>query len=317
MLNFSIVFPGQGSQSIGMLSRLAPDHPIIEQTFRAASEVTGFDCWDIAQNGPETLLNQTAYTQPILLAADIALWRVYLEQCPTAKPAWLAGHSLGEYAALVASKAMSFEDGIKVVAERGRLMQSAVLENSTGCMAAILGLEDPIIKEICDEVTASNEDKQFLVAPANYNSIGQTVIAGHPQAVAKAIELMKEKGAKRAIALPVSVPSHCALMQSAADELSKLLETIEIQAPQIPVLHNSDVQTHTDANEIRRILCEQLVQPVRWVETVQKLAEHQVQNLIECGPGKVLSGLIKRIDSQLRVYSIDTPEGLSEVICLK
>lgn len=318
LLNFSFVFPGQGSQSLGMLKSVNDAYPIVKQAFDEASSILGFDAWALAQEGPEQALNQTENTQPLLLAADVALWRLYKSHSPSSQPNYLAGHSLGEYAALVAAGAMRFEDAVYLVRERGKLMQWAAPKGSdAGSMAAILSLENALIEAICTEVTQSSEDKNYLVSPANYNSIGQTVIAGHPDAVARAAELMKEKGAKRAIVLPVSVPSHCALMQPAADKFAELLEKIDIQSPNIPVLHNRDVQSHTQASEIRRILCEQLVYPVRWVETIQTLSEQGITEIVECGPGKVLAGLIKRIDSGLRVFNMDTPQGVSETLCLE
>jgi [acyl-carrier-protein] S-malonyltransferase len=301
-----------------MLNTLAESYSVIQETFAIASQVVGFDCWDLAQSGPQAALDQTVNTQPILLAADIALWRIYCTEFPSIKPAFLAGHSLGEYAALVAAESISFEDAIHIVAQRGQFMQSAAPQGEgASLMAAILGLDNLLIEQICKQVTELNRDTQQIVAPANYNAIGQTVIAGHTSAVMQAIEAMKQAGAKRAIPLPVSVPSHCALMQPAVEKLAAVLEKIEIRTPKIPILHNKDVQLHTQPNEIRSVLCEQLVHPVRWVQTIQQFCENRVQNIIECGPGKVLSGLIKRIDNTLHVYNMDTPTSLSEILCLK
>jgi len=317
-LNISIVFPGQGSQSLGMLSALAQQYPTIKQTFEEASEVVGFDCWTLTQDGPQAQLDQTRYTQPVLLAADIAVWRLLLQEVPELKPSYLAGHSLGEYAALVAAQALTFSDAIHLVSKRGEFMQLAADSNaSTGTlMAAILGLDNSVIEQSCNEIMSMEDFKNQIVSPANYNAIGQTVIAGNKAAVLAAIELMKQKGAKRAIPLPVSVPSHCVLMQAAAQQLAQLLESIEIKTPQIPVLHNKDVQFHAKPALIKQILCEQLVCPVRWVETIQQFSQNRVQAIIECGPGKVLAGLIKRIDSGLAVYNTDTPEGVNEILCL-
>lgn len=301
-----------------MLNVLAQSYSIVQETFTSASQVVGFDCWELAQFGPQAVLDQTVNTQPVLLAADIALWRIYCAEFPLSKPAFLAGHSLGEYAALVAAESISFEDAIHIVAQRGQFMQLAAPQGQgASLMAAILGLDNVLIEDICKKVTQLNIKAQQIVAPANYNAIGQTVIAGHAFAVMQAIELMKEAGAKRAIPLPVSVPSHCSLMQPAIEKLAAVLEKIEIRAPHIPILHNKDVQLHAQPHEIRAVLCEQLVHPVRWVETIQKFSENQVQNIIECGPGKVLSGLIKRIDNTLQVYNMDTPTSLSEILCLK
>lgn len=293
----AFVFPGQGSQSIGMLADLAAAFPVVEQTFAEASEALGYDLWQLVQNGPEADLNQTDKTQPAMLAAGIAVWRVWQSQ-NSFQPAFLAGHSLGEYSALVAAGAIEFKDAIKLVAKRGELMQQAVPAGE-GAMAAILGLEDAQVIDICQQASETG-----VVEAVNFNSPGQVVIAGATSAVNQAIELATAAGAKRALLLPVSVPSHCALMQPAADQLAKELASTTIQAPQIPVIHNASVTSSSDANEIRELLAKQLFNPVRWVETVNFLAAQGVDTLVECGPGKVLAGLAKRIDKNLNAQPL-------------
>lgn len=294
----AFVFPGQGSQSIGMLSELSQSFPQVAETFKAASEVLDQDLWQIAQAGPETLLNRTDITQPLMLAADIAVYRCW-QISSDSKPELLAGHSLGEYAALVVAEALSFEEGIALVAKRGRYMQQAVPEG-VGAMAAIVALSDEQINKICTDAAEGE-----IVAPANFNSIGQTVIAGNAAAVDRAIEIAKGVGAKIAKRIPVSVPSHCDLMQPAAEKFAKDLENTHFNAPVIDILHNADVSTHHDASAIREILARQLVAPVRWVETIETMqTEFAVDVLFECGPGKVLAGLIKRINRSLSVFSL-------------
>ncbi len=293
----AFVFPGQGSQSIGMLADLAAAFPVVEQTFAEASEALGYDLWQLVQNGPEADLNQTDKTQPAMLAAGIAVWRVWQSQ-NSFQPAFLAGHSLGEYSALVAAGAIEFKDAIKLVAKRGELMQQAVPAGE-GAMAAILGLEDAQVIDICQQASETG-----VVEAVNFNSPGQVVIAGATSAVNQAIELATAAGAKRALLLPVSVPSHCALMQPAAEQLAAELAKTEIQTPQIPVIHNTSVTSSSDANEIRELLAKQLFNPVRWVETVNFLATQGVDTLVECGPGKVLAGLAKRIDKNLNAQPL-------------
>ena len=284
------VFPGQGSQSVGMLSALAMHHSTIKATFAEASECLGYDLWALTQEGPTEKLNQTLYAQPALLAAGVALWRMYNDRRQGALyPTFLAGHSLGEYTALVCADAIDFQDAISLVAERARLMQLAVPEG-VGAMAAVLGLSDADVLTICQD---SAQDE--IVSPANYNTVGQVVIAGHKTAVLRAIEKAKSIGAKRAILLPVSVPSHCALMTPAAVEFAKNIERVRFRKPIIPVLHNVDVSTHNNTKDIQRVLCEQLYSPVYWVKTVQVLFQKGVQHILECGPGVVLTGLNKRI----------------------
>ena len=293
----AFIFPGQGSQSIGMLADLAAEFPIVEQTFAEASDALGYDLWQLVQNGPEADLNQTDKTQPAMLAAGIAVWRVWQNQ-QQFQPAFLAGHSLGEYSALVAAGAIDFKDAIKLVANRGELMQQAVPAGE-GAMAAILGLEDAQVIDLCKQASIHG-----VVEAVNFNSPGQVVIAGAAAAVNQAIDLATAAGAKRALLLPVSVPSHCALMQSAAGQLAKELLNIDIRAPQIPVIHNASVTSTSDGDAIRDLLARQLFSPVRWVETVNYLAAQGVDTLIECGPGKVLAGLAKRIDKSLNAQPL-------------
>lgn len=286
------IFPGQGSQSIGMLAELATEHAIIKETYQEASDVLGYDLWSIVENGPADKLNETQITQPALLSAGVAVWRV-LQAQQVNTPNVLAGHSLGEYTALVCGGALEFVDAIGLVAERGRLMQEAV-PTGVGAMAAILGLEDDQVSQICQQLSQDGD----VVACANYNSPGQIVIAGHLKAVESALVALKEAGAKRSVLLPVSVPSHCALMQPAAEALRLKLDSITLKLPAIPVLHNVDAQTRDSADAIKIALIEQLYQPVRWVDVMQAIQKESDQ-VIECGPGKVLTGLCKRISRDI------------------
>jgi [acyl-carrier-protein] S-malonyltransferase len=302
--NFSILFPGQGSQSVGMLSELADDKPLVRETFDEASQVLGFDLWRLVQEGPAEELNQTQMTQPAMLASGVAVWRIWQAEGGP-RPAVMAGHSLGEYTALVCGGAIGFSDGVGLVAERGRFMQEAAPPGAGG-MAAILGLEDEQVRAICSQAAESE-----VCAAVNYNSPGQVVIAGHKAAVDRACGLAKEAGAKRALPLPVSVPSHCALMKPAAERLSERLKGIGIQTPGIPVLHNVNVAEAADADSIRARLAEQLYSPVRWVETIQAISERGIENLLEAGPGKVLTGLNKRIDRKLNGFAVFSTDSLN------
>lgn len=302
-MKFAMQFPGQGSQSQGMLTELAKDFPIVEHIFSRASQVLAYDLWALVQDGPAEKLNQTEFTQPAILAADIAVWECWKEKGGS-DPTVVAGHSLGEYAALVASRAMHFEDAIACVALRGRAMQEAVPEG-VGAMAAIIGLDNIAVAELCHEV-AEND----VISPANFNSLGQIVISGHKVAVERAVSQAKSKGAKLAKLIPVSVPSHCALMQPAADRLAEKLDDITIQAPEFPVIHNVDVGEHTAPTAIREALVQQLIQPVRWVDTVLKMQDDGIQLFIECGPGNVIAGLNKRITKEIDTKSINTLELL-------
>lgn len=292
----AFVFPGQGSQSVGMLASFA-DESVVKETFAEARDALGYDLWALCQNGPETDLNVTWRTQPALLAASVALYRLWLSR-DGAVPAFMAGHSLGEYSALVCSGALAFADGIKLVEARGKFMQEAVPEGQ-GKMAAILGLDDADIQAACDE-SAQGE----VVAPVNFNSPGQVVIAGNAAAVERAMEACKAKGAKRALPLNVSAPSHCALMKPAAERLATLLQQITFNVPAVPVVNNVDVAIETDPARIRDALVRQLYCPVRWTESVQALAGKGVTRLIECGSGAVLAGLAKRINKELTAVSV-------------
>ena len=303
MTHFSFIFPGQGSQSVGMMADFN-GHPLIQSTFNEASEVLNVDFWKMATE-PNEDINQTIHTQPILLTAGIATWRLW--QSKTDKlPTYLAGHSLGEYSALVASNAIEFKDALKLVKYRAEVMQKAVPEG-VGAMAAILGMNDQEVVDACKEAQ-ENE----VVEAVNFNSPGQVVIAGNVLAVERAIEIAKSKGAKRAILLPVSVPSHCSLMQKASEELRAYLDTIPIYKPSINVIHNVDVMTHDDANSIKDALSKQLCHPVRWVETIQKIASHQISDIAECGPGKVLTGLAKRISAELKGAALVSENAIDE-----
>ncbi len=298
-MHIALIFPGQGSQSIGMLSELSTQFPIVTKIFSQASDVLHYDLWDLVQNGPAEKLDQTEFTQPALLAADIAVWECW-KLSGGKNPHFLAGHSLGEYAALVAAQAIDFNDGISLVAARGKYMQSAVPDNA-GAMAAIVGLEDQTVIDICQQASQAG-----IVSPANYNSVGQIVIAGEIKAVEKAILLAEEKGAKIAKKIPVSVPSHCTLMQPAADKMAEKLKSIHVKAPQIPVIQNADVKFFDSPDKIKEALIHQLISPVRWVETIQYMIDHDIKTFYECGPGKVLAGLNRRISREVCSKSLHT-----------
>ncbi len=288
IMNLSFVFPGQGSQSLGMLSDLAATHSEVQETFDSASEVLGKDLWKMAQEGPAELLNQTINTQPLMLAAGVATWRVW-SKITDVRPTFMAGHSLGEYSALVCANAIAFEDAVKLVAERARLMQEAVPEG-VGAMAAIIGLENHLVVAACSEAAGDE-----VVSAVNFNAPGQVVIAGNAAAVDRAITAAKDQGARKAILLPVSVPSHCALMKPAADKLDEMLQSIEIGIPDVPVVHNADVNCHEAAEVIRSALKNQLFNPVRWTDSIRFMNDQGINTFIECGPGKVLCGMNKRI----------------------
>lgn len=305
--NLAFVFPGQGSQSVGMLKELAENYAEVKRTFERASEALGKDLWTIVAEGPEGELNQTQNTQPAMLAAGVAVWEVWCKHSAV-RPAWMAGHSLGEYTALVCSEALAFEDGIKLVATRGRLMQEAV-PAGVGAMAAILGLEDYQVVKICADV-ASNE----IVSAVNFNSPGQVVIAGHSAAVQRAIAAAKDAGAKRSVLLPVSVPSHCLLMQSAAEKLNEELQKITIEMPKMTLVHNVDVTPHSASEVIRNALKEQLYKPVRWSDTIKFMHDQGVTCFVECGPGKVLAGLNKRIAKNADHLALYDPETLDNLL---
>ena len=307
MKKFAMVFPGQGSQTVGMLAELAGNYPIVQETFKQASEVLGYDLWQLVQEGPAEELNKTWQTQPALLTASVAVYRVWQQKYPALKPEVMAGHSLGEYSALVCAGVLDFQDAVKLVELRGKLMQQAVPEG-TGAMYAIIGLDNDAIINACKQA-----EQGEVVSAVNFNSPGQVVIAGAKAAVERAAALCKEAGAKRALPLAVSVPSHCALMKPAADQLSVSLESITLKAPAVSVLNNVDVKAETDADAIRNALVRQLYSPVRWTETVEKMSHSGVEVLVEIGPGKVLNGLTKRIVDSLQVTSVNDVKSLDAV----
>ena len=307
MKKFAMVFPGQGSQTVGMLAELAGDYPIVQETFKQASEVLGYDLWQLVQEGPVEELNKTWQTQPALLTASVAVYRVWQQKYPALKPEVMAGHSLGEYSALVCAGVLDFQDAVKLVELRGKLMQQAVPEG-TGAMYAIIGLDNDAIINACKQA-----EQGEVVSAVNFNSPGQVVIAGAKAAVERAAALCKEAGAKRALPLPVSVPSHCALMKPAADQLSVSLESITLKEAGVSVLNNVDVKNEIEANAIRNALVRQLYSPVRWTETVEKMAQNGVDVLVEVGPGKVLNGLTKRIVDSLQAVSVNDVKSLDSV----
>lgn len=307
MKKFAMVFPGQGSQSVGMLADLAEQFPIITETFKQASEVLGYDLWTLVQQGPAEELNKTWQTQPALLAASVAIYRVWQQQYPDFKPEVMAGHSLGEYSALVCAGVIDFQDAIKLVELRGKLMQQAVPEG-TGAMYAIIGLDNESIIKACKEA-----EQGEVVSAVNFNSPGQVVIAGAKNAVERAAATCKEVGAKRALPLAVSVPSHCALMKPAADQLAVSLESIAVKTPLSAVINNVDVKAENNAEAIRSALVRQLYSPVRWTETVEKMATSGVEVLVEIGPGKVLTGLTSRIVKELSASAVNDVKSLDAV----
>jgi [acyl-carrier-protein] S-malonyltransferase len=306
-MTFACVFPGQGSQSLGMLSALSDAHPQVRDAFQEASDTLGFDLWSLVQDGPEDDLNRTENTQPAMLAAGVAVWRVW-QAVGGAAPVMMAGHSLGEYTALVCAGALAFDDAVGLVAERGRLMQGAVAPGE-GAMAAILGLDDEQVIDVCARAAEGG-----VVEAVNFNSPGQVVIAGETAAVERAVALASEAGAKRSVKLPVSVPSHCRLMEGAASKLAERLAGITIKTPSIPVIHNVDAAGHSEPDAIRAALAAQLHRPVRWVETVRLMAAEGVTTLVELGPGKVLTGLNKRIEKSLNLACVQDPESLKQAL---
>ena len=309
MSKYAAVFPGQGSQSPGMLAELASRHPEVEQTFQEASDVLSKDLWALVQNGPEEMLNATVNTQPVMLAAGVAVWRVW-QKAGGCIPAAMAGHSLGEYTALVCADALDLGDAVTLVAERAAQMQAAVPEGE-GAMAAILGLDDEAVIDVCERAAEGQ-----VVSAVNFNSPGQVVIAGEADAVDRAVALAKEAGAKRAIKLAVSVPSHCELMRPAADGMMMHLEATALRPPSIPVLHNVDVTAHDDVAAIRQALLSQLYQPVRWVETVLAFRDSGITQLIEFGPGKVLAGLTRRIDRSMGAQGVFDDASLEKALAI-
>lgn len=303
----AFIFPGQGSQSVGMLAKAAENWPMIEKTFAEASAVLGYDLWHLCQQGPAEELNQTTVTQPAMLTASVALWRQWFLEGGSA-PDFLAGHSLGEYSALVAAESLNFFDAIRLVRLRGELMQTAVPAGS-GKMAAIIGLEDAQVTQACEEAAGSD-----VVSAVNFNAPGQVVIAGSTAAVDRAIEACKSKGARKAMPLPVSVPSHCALMKHAAEELARELDEVAIGDAVIPVVQNVTAQPETDSASLKANLVRQLYSPVLWTDSVRTMSGESVTVAVECGAGKVLAGLVKRIDRDLQVYGLEDPEALAKAL---
>jgi [acyl-carrier-protein] S-malonyltransferase len=304
---FAMVFPGQGSQSVGMLADLATAFPLVEETFSQASAVLGYDLWERAQNGPAELLNQTSCTQPAMLAAGVAAWRCW-ESRTDRLPAVMAGHSLGEYTALVCAGAIEFADAVALVEKRAEAMQNAVPEGD-GAMAAILGLDDDQVKSVCEQAAQGE-----VVSAVNFNCPGQVVIAGNAAAVGRAMDLAKQEGARRALLLPVSVPSHCSLMQPAALTFAGDLAAVSIRAPSVQVLHNVDVASHDQPDTIREALAAQLFKPVRWVETVRAMQGAGLSCILEMGPGKVLAGLTRRIDKSMQGIPVQSAEDIESAL---
>ena len=298
--NLAFVFPGQGSQSLGMLAELAELHPQIRDAFREASDGAGVDLWALSQGGPEEMLNRTEYTQPALLAASIGVWRVW-NAVGGAQPGVLAGHSLGEYTALVAAGALTLHDGAHLVRLRGQLMQEAA-PAGVGAMAAVLGADDALVQEVCEQAAGSQ-----VVVPANFNSPGQIVIGGDAAAVDRALALLAERGVRKTVKLAVSVPSHTPLMREAANRLAETMAGLDWRAPALPMVQNVDARVHDGVEAIARALVQQLYLPVQWTGCVQALAARGVTGVAECGPGKVLTGLIKRIDKSLDARTLSTP----------
>jgi [acyl-carrier-protein] S-malonyltransferase len=302
----AFVFPGQGSQKVGMLAEIAASYPVIGQTFTEASDALGYDVWKLVQQGPQEDLNLTERTQPLLLTACVALWRVW-QQRDGAVPALLAGHSLGEFSALVCAGAIDFADAVKLVRARGQFMQTAVPVGE-GAMAAVLGMEDQQIIDLCREAGSAGG----VVEAVNFNSPGQVVIAGTVGAVERAVELLKAAGCKRAMPLPVSAPFHTSLMRPAGDKLKEAMAALAFRAPSIPVVHNVHAQPESDPARIKAILFEQIFSPVQWTGCVEYMVRNGVTTTVECGPGKVLSGLNKRIEKSLNCFGIEAVDGLEQ-----
>lgn len=306
-MSYAMQFPGQGSQAVGMLEELAGQYPQVRDTFEEASAALGYDLWKLVSSGPEDDLNQTERTQPALLAAGVACWRVWsAKKAPS--PAYMAGHSLGEYSALVCAESLDFADALRLVRRRGQLMQAAVPAGE-GAMAAIIGLEDDAVRTLCADAAGSG-----VLEAVNFNAPGQVVIAGNTDSVKAGISLAEERGARMTKLLPVSVPSHCSLMSQAATELAKDLEEVEIRIPVVPVLHNLDARARDNAADIRAALVAQLHNPVLWVPSIQFLLQAGIASVIECGPGRVLAGLTRRIDRSLKSGALHDSAGLSQAL---
>ncbi|MFT6286692.1 MAG: [acyl-carrier-protein] S-malonyltransferase [Alcanivorax sp.] len=305
----AFVFPGQGSQKVGMLADVYAEFDTVRSTFAEASDTLGYDMWDLIQNGEQQALNLTETTQPLLLTASVALWRAWRTE-NGAKPIVMAGHSLGEFSALVCADALTFSDAVQLVRQRGQFMQTAVPVGE-GAMAAIIGLEDDVINRICGEVSGSSGQ---VVAAVNFNSPGQVVIAGTTTAVDNAIEVLKASGAKRALPLPVSAPFHTDLMKPAGEKLAEALANIHILPPTLPVVHNVHAKSESDPEAIRALLVKQIYSPVQWTGCVQTILGLGVNLMVECGPGKVLSGLNRRIDKAISSFSLEEPAALRETL---
>lgn len=306
-MTLAFVFPGQGSQSVGMLAEFAEAFPIVRATFDEASSALGYDLWALVQQGPEDRLNQTECTQPVMLTASVAIWRAWRE-CGGPLPNIMAGHSLAEYSALTCAGAFAFADAVRLVADRGRYMQEAV-PIGQGAIAAILGIGDEAVRQACAQAAQGE-----VVEPVNYNSPGQVVIAGHTTAVARAMERCKAAGAKRAITLPMSIPAHSSLMAPAAARLAERIKSVPIAVPQVAVIHNAHLQVEREPEAIRQALVRQIASPVRWADTVRKMAAAGARTFIECGPGKVLTGLNKRIATEAACLAVYDPKSLDEAL---
>lgn len=305
--SLALVFPGQGSQHLGMLRELAERYSVVRTTFEEASDALGYDLWHVAQEGPEEALNATACTQPALLTSSVAIWRVW-QELEGPRPLIMAGHSLGEYSAMVCAGALSFAEGVRLVRLRGEAMQAAVPAGQ-GAMAAVLGLDNDAVERACRDAAQGE-----VVAAVNYNAPGQVVIAGQASAVERAVALCQEAGAKRALPLPVSVPSHCALMKPAAERLAEAMANIDFKTPRYTVVQNVDAQAHADVETLRTRLIEQLYQPVRWTACVEAMVEQGAELFIECGPGKVLTGLSKRIARGAKGLAVNDPDSLTAAL---
>ena len=306
-MTLAFVFPGQGSHSVGMMNALAAEFPVVRQTFSEASQALGYDLWQVVEQGPEEKLNQTEVTQPAMLTADIATWRAWLAS-KGPLPHVMAGHSLGEYSALVCAEALDFSDAVKLVADRARFMQEAVPIGQGG-IAAILGLDDDAVRRLCEQAAQGE-----ILDAVNFNSPNQVVIAGTAAAVARAVEQSKAAGAKRAVVLPMSVPAHSRLMRPAALRMAERIKNVNVRSPRVPVIHNVHLRAESDPEAIRNALVRQIESPVRWVELIQKMAADGVDRMVECGPGKVLAGLNKRIVKTFETLPVYDPVTLREAL---
>jgi [acyl-carrier-protein] S-malonyltransferase len=306
-MKLAFVFPGQGSHSVGMMNALAAEFPVVKQTFAEASRALGYDLWQMVEQGPEEKLNQTEVTQPAMLVAGVATWRAWLES-KGPLPQVMAGHSLGEYSALVSAEALDFSDAVKLVADRARFMQEAVPIGQGG-IAAILGLDDDAVRRLCEQAAQGE-----VLDAVNFNSPNQVVIAGAAAAVARAVEQSKAAGAKRAVVLPMSVPAHSRLMRPAAQRMAERIKTVNVRSPRVPVIHNVHLRAESDPEAIRNALVRQIESPVRWVELIQKMAADGVDRMVECGPGKVLTGLNKRIVKTFETLPVYDPASLREAM---